>query len=335
MATDTQRQNKNALVTGGGGFLGQAIIKQLLEKQITVTSFSRNIYPELEALNVRQIQGDISDADAVSNNCRDMDVVFHTAAKAGVWGPYEDYHRTNVIGTQNIIEACKRHHVGRLVHCSSASVIYNGNDMEGLDETTPYPETYFTHYPKTKAMAEKMVVSAAGPDLRTIILRPHLIWGPGDNHLVPRILQRAKRLIQVGDGKNIADTIYIDNAAQAHILAADKLIDHPELSGKIYFISQDDKVPVWEMINNILIAGGKSPLKRKIPAYVAYGLGAVMEAIYRLFNIQSEPQMTRFVAKELSTSHWYDISAAKKDLGYSPTVTTAKGLEQLALWLKT
>ena len=333
MTTHAPLKNKQALVTGGGGFLGQAIIKQLLEKKINVTSFSRHLYPELEALNVTQIQGDISDAPSVLDACRDIDMVFHTAAKAGVWGKYEDYYRTNAIGTQNIVHACRYHKVGRLIHSSSASVIYNGKNMEGLDETTPYPETYFTHYPKTKALAEQMVMDAAGPDLRTIILRPHLIWGPGDNHLVPRIIQRADRLMQVGNGENIVDTIYIDNAASAHLQAADKLLDRPELSGKVYFISQDDKIRMWEMINNILMAGGKSPIKRKIPAWVAYFLGAAMEGAYKLFKIQSEPQMTRFLAKELSTSHWYDISAAKKDLGYTPSVSTAKGLEKLSSWL--
>ena len=201
MITDAAFKDENALVTGGGGFLGQAIIKLLHKKGLAVTSLSRNFYSELESLNVNQIQGDISDPDTVASACKGMDIVFHTAAKAGVWGGYEDYFRANVTGTRNIIDACMKHHVGRLIHSSSASVIYNGKDMEGLDESTPYPDTYFTHYPKTKAMAEELVVNAAGPDLRTIILRPHLIWGPGDNHLVPRIIERAHRLMQVGDGK--------------------------------------------------------------------------------------------------------------------------------------
>ena len=333
--TQGLRHNRpRALVTGGGGFLGQAIIRELVKKDIAVTSLARRFYPDLAALDVRQIQGDIQDPDVVATACKGMDVVFHNAAKAGVWGPFDEYFQTNVKGTENIISACRTHGVSRLVYTSSASVIYDGTDMEGVDETFPYPDRYFTHYPKTKAIAEQMVVKAGKSDLSTIVLRPHLIWGPGDNHLVPRIIERAARLRIVGSGNNIADTIYIDNAAAAHILADKKLAQNPALSGRIYFISQGDNVPVWEMINKILAAAGKPPIQRKIPAAAAYTAGMVLEGIYRLFGITSEPMMTRFVARELSTSHWYDISAARKDLGFEPSVSTDEGLKHLARWLK-
>jgi nucleoside-diphosphate-sugar epimerase len=334
MAAIDASKHEKALITGAGGFLGQAIARQLLDRRIAVTGFSRNRYPALDNWNVHQIEGDILDAKAVDAACKDMDVVFHTAAKAGVWGNYAGYYQTNVVGTKNVIDACKKNKVGRLIYTSSASVIYNGRNMTGLDESTPYPEKYLTHYPKTKAMAERLVVAAAGPDLRVLILRPHLIWGPGDNHLGPRIIQRADQLARVGKGDNIADTIYIDNAALAHVLAADQLLSRPELSGKIYFISQDDKVPVWTMVNSILAAAGKPPVTRHIPAWLAYGMGAFLEFFYTIFRISGEPRMTRFVAKELSTSHWYDISAAKKDLGYHPAISTPEGLTRLAGWLQ-
>ena len=325
--------NASVLVTGGGGFLGKAIIRRLLEKGYAdITSFSRNFYPDLEKAGVKQIPGDLSDPEAADRACRGIEMVFHTAAKAGVWGKFEDYYQTNVRGTENILDACRRHKVGRLIYTSSASVVYNGRDMTGPDETVPFPETYLTHYPRTKAIAEKMVGDAATPDLRTIILRPHLIWGPGDNHLAPRIIARAASLAIVGSGKNVADTIYIDNAAEAHILAGEKLAGNPELSGNRYFISQDDRVPVWEMINGILCAAGLEPVRRKIPAGLAWLAGAVLEWIYRSFNIQSEPGMTRFVARELSTSHWYDISAAKRDLGFRPWISTEEGLDRLEKW---
>jgi nucleoside-diphosphate-sugar epimerase len=330
----TGKSFHKVLVTGGGGFLGAAIVRQLVERGDRVLSFSRRFYPELSAMGVEQIQGDISDATAIEQACREIDLVFHVAAKPGVWGDYVTYYRTNVIGTRNVIAACKRHNVSRLVYTSSPSVVFNGTDMEGVDESAPYPEKFFAHYPKTKAMAEKLVIEAGDEGLKTIILRPHLIWGPQDNHLVPRIIERANRLVKVGDGKNLVDTIYIDNAADAHVQAADRLGQNHYLSGRVYFISQDDPVPLWEMVNNILKAAGLSPVQRSISRNTAWWIGAVLEIFYKMFKIKGEPRMTRFLADELSTAHWFDISAAKKDLGYKPKVSTEEGLSRLERWLQ-
>jgi 2-alkyl-3-oxoalkanoate reductase len=328
------RSPDQVLVTGGGGFLGGAIIRQLVERGDHAKSFSRRFYPELAAMGVEQIQGDIGDATAVEQACREVDLVFHVAAKPGVWGDYSAYYQTNVIGTQNVIAACKQHNVSRLVYTSSPSVIFGGTDMEGVDESVPYPEKYHTHYPKTKAMAEQCVIAAAEEGLKTIILRPHLIWGPKDNHLVPRIIERANRLVKVGDGKNLVDTIYIDNAADAHIQAGDRLGQHHNLSGRVYFISQDDPVLLWEMVNNILKAAGKAPVRRSISRNTAWMIGAVLEIFYKMFKINGEPRMTRFLADELSTAHWFDIGAAKKDLGYKPKISMEKGLYRLEKWLQ-
>ncbi|OQX09808.1 MAG: 3-beta hydroxysteroid dehydrogenase [Desulfobacteraceae bacterium IS3] len=322
------------LVTGGGGFLGAAIVRQLRERGDNVRSFSRGFYAELESIGVEQIQGDIADSHAVEQACQGMESVFHVAAKPGVWGSYDDYFRTNVSGTRNVIAACRKYRISRLVYTSSPSVIFDGTDMQGVNESLPYPQNFHAHYPKTKAIAEQAVIAAAKDGLKAVIMRPHLIWGPGDNHLVPRILAKAKRLVRVGDGKNIADTVYITNAADAHILAADKLAQHPELSGRIYFITQGKPTPLWEMIDAILKAGGLEPVKRSISRKSAWVIGAVCEAAYKTFNIRGEPPMTRFVAEELSTSHWFDISAAKRDLGYTPRVSTEEGLRRLEVWLK-
>lgn len=324
----------SVLVTGGGGFLGGAILRQLVERGERVTSLSRRIYPELSSFGVKQTQGDISDKTAVESACKGADLVFHAAANPGVWGDYSDYYRTNVIGTQNVIEACKKHGVLRLVYTSSPSVVFNGRDMEGVNESVRYPETFMAHYPKTKAIAEQAVIAAADEGLKTIILRPHLIWGPGDNHLVPRIIHRANRLVRVGDGKNLVDTIYIDNAAGAHILAADALEKDPKLSGKVYFISQDNPVPLWDMVDNILKAAGLAPVRRSVSRKVAWMIGALFEFLYKTFSIRGEPLMTRFLADELSTAHWFDISAAKKDLGYAPMISIEEGLERLESWLR-
>jgi nucleoside-diphosphate-sugar epimerase len=323
-----------ALVTGGGGFLGGAIVRLLQLRGEDVRSFSRSVYAELETLGVEQIQGDISDQHAVEQAVKGMDLVFHVAAKPGIWGDYSEYYQTNVIGTGNVISACLKHRVARLVYTSSPSVVFNGTDMEGIDESAPYPARFHAHYPETKALAEQMVVKSAGDGLASIILRPHLIWGPRDKHFVPRIIERAKRLVKVGDGRNLVDTIYIDNAAEAHLMAADRLESNPELSGKIYFISQDKPMPAWDIINGILKAAGLEPIRRSIPHKMAWVIGAMLECVYKTFKLKGEPQMTRFLADELATAHWFDISAAKKDLGYAPRVSTEEGLRRLEHWLK-
>ena len=323
------------LVTGGGGFLGSAIVRQLVKNGGIVRSFSRGFYPELDKLNVEQIQGSIANMADVENACRGIELIFHTAAKAGVWGNYTEYYNTNTIGTLNIIRACEKYGISRLIHTSSPSVIFNGTDMEGVDESFPYPSEYPSHYSATKALAEHAVLRASKNGLRAIILRPHLIWGPGDNHLVPRIIDRYKSLRIVGGGKNRVDTIYIDNAAYAHILASEKLNTHPELSGKIYFISQNGPVFLWDMVNDILNAGGKPPVKKSISISTARNIGTVLEFIYKTFRLKGEPKMTRFVAEELGTSHWFDTTAAKTDLGYQPKISTKEGLRRLKAWLGT
>ena len=328
------RGSRQVLVTGGGGFLGSAIVGRLVERGDRVRSFSRGFYPKLQHLGVEQVRGDIAEAEAVESACRGVELVFHVAAKPGVWGRYEDFFKVNVVGTRNVIAACKRHRIGRLIHTSSPSVVFNGKDMEGVDESAPYPERYLSHYPKTKAMAEREVITACAEGIHAIILRPHLIWGPEDNHLVPRILQRAKHLKKVGSADNLVDTVYIDNAADAHLLAADRLNENPALSGRVFFISQDDPIPLWHMVDAILEAADLSPVKGRISARTAWYIGAVLEGLYRMFRLKGEPRMTRFVAEELATAHWFDISAARKDLGYSPKVSTAEGLEKLGQWLK-
>ena len=323
---------EKVLVTGGGGFLGKAVVKKLLAQHCDVTSFSRQYHRSLEWMGVAQIQGDLIDAAAVQSAVKGMDTVFHVAAKPGVWGPYADYFAVNVTGTRHVIDACLAWQVPRLIYTSSPSVIFDAFDMENVDESVPYPGNYLAPYPETKAMAEKMVRQAALAGLDVIILRPHLIWGPEDNHLVPGIIRRAGRLKIVGRTDDRVDTIYVDNAALAHVLAARKLAENPSLSGNIYFISQDDPVSKWEMANAFLKAAGLPPITGQVSAKTAYAAGWFFETIYRLLGITKEPPMTRFVAKELATSHWFDISRAKKDLGYYPEISTQEGLKRLTAW---
>ncbi|TNE48455.1 MAG: NAD-dependent epimerase/dehydratase family protein [Deltaproteobacteria bacterium] len=327
----TETKNETALVTGGGGFLGKAIIRRLLDRGTHVKSFARSDYPELREMGVEVIRGDLTRADEVMTAVEGCDVVFHVAAKVGVWGKYEDFHNINVNGTQNIIDACLAHRVSRLVYTSSPSAVFDGTHMEGVDESVPYPapDKYLTHYPKTKAAAERLVKAAASRELRTAILRPHLIWGPNDPHLVARIIDRASSLRIVGDGQNTIDTVYVDNAADAHILAADALTEKPEISGRAYFITQGEPINAWEMINKILAAGGKPPIQKSISYKAAYRVGAVLEFVYGTLGLKKEPRMTRFVAGELAKSHWFSIDAARNDLGYNPSVSTEEGLRRL------
>jgi nucleoside-diphosphate-sugar epimerase len=327
-------KKQTILVTGGGGFLGGAIVEQLVARGETVTSFSRGTYPDLERMGVRQIQGDLANPAHVETAVEGMDIVFHVAAKAGVWGKYDDYYRPNVLGTRNIINACLKHGTPRMIYTSSPSVVFSGTDMEGVDETVPYPDEFHTPYTKTKAEAEQLVRDAATKGLNTIILRPHLIWGPKDPHIVPRLIERANKLVKVGNKENLCDTIYIDNAADAHILAADRLAEQPDLSGNVYFISNDEPWPLWDIINGILAAGGLGPVTRTLPHRVVWCIGAVLESIYKTFRLPGEPKMTRFVADELGTAHWFDISAVKKDLGYKPVVTIHEGMARLKTWLE-
>lgn len=332
--SDETHQPEKVLVTGGGGFLGEAIVKRLVTRGDQVRSLSRKKYPALEAMGVEQLPGDISDPAIVARACEAVEIVYHVAAKPPPWGKYHDYYQTNVVGTENVIAGCYRHNVARLVYTSTPSVVFDGTDKQGADESLPYPVKFNAHYPATKALAEQKVINAAAYGLGTVALRPHQIWGPGDPHFVPRLIARAGELKQIGSGKNLVDTTYIDNAADAHLLAADRLAQNPAISGNTYFISQDDPVPVWDMINAILQAAGLEPISGRVPYRAAWTVGAVLEFFYRTFHLAGEPKMTRFLADAVAKSHWFDIRAAKQDLGYSPLISTEEGLQRLAAWLE-
>lgn len=320
------------LVTGGAGFLGSAIVRRLLERGDEVRAFQRSAAPELEHAGAEIVQGNISDATAVNEAAVDCDLIVHTAAKAGVWGPSEDYDAANIEGTRNVVEACRVHDINRLVYTSSPSAVFSSGDEDGVDETAPYPARFLADYPRTKAAAEKIVMGANDKDLATVSLRPHLIWGPGDPHLVPRILDRARRgrLRLIGKRKNLVDSTYVDNAAEAHLLAIDRIQPGAACAGKTYFISNAEPVPMAELVNRILEAAGLPAEHRTVPSGVAYAAGATLEGIYRLIGRTEEPPVTRFVAKQLSTSHWYDLTAARRDLGYEPVVSIDEGMRRLA-----
>ncbi len=333
----------HALVTGGGGFLGRYIVEQLVARGDRVRTINRGHYPELEALGVETVQGDVGWPDDIYPACEGIDCVFHTAALAGIWGPRQAYYDENVGCTEVLLRACRHHCVRRFVFTSSPSVTFNGADQCGVDERSPNPTKWLAYYPQTKAWAERIVLDANGDDgIRTCALRPHLIWGPRDRHLVSRLIARARagQLRRIGDGTNLVDVTYVENAAEAHLLAADMLEDEAHASkaspvaGKAYFISQGEPVNCWQWIDEILALVDLPPVKKTMSMKTASLIGATCEAAYRLLRLSREPPMTRFLAAQLATSHWFDIGAARRDLGYQPRVSTAEGMRRLGEWLR-
>ncbi len=321
------------LVTGGGGFLGQALCRGLIERGHDVTSFNRGLYPQLDALGVRQIQGDLADRNAVIAAAKHHHAMFHNAAKAGAWGSYDSYHRANVIGTDNVIAACRAHGIGQLVYTSTPSVTHRAtHPVEGgTADTVPYGEGFKAPYATTKKMAELAVLAANDAVFATIALRPRLLWGPGDNQLLPRLVERANagRLRFVGDGNNRIDTTYIDNAAQAHFDAFEHLAPDAACAGRAYFISNGEPRSVRDIVNGLLHAAGALQVEKTIPFGVAYAVGAVCEAAWTVLSLRGEPPMTRFLAEQLSTTHWYDMTPATRDFGYVPRISIDEGLQRL------
>ncbi len=323
-----------ALVTGGGGFLGRRIVELLLEEGHDVTFLARGTYPEVEAIGARGLQVDLRDGDATAAAVKGMDAVFHVAAKAGYWGPLKDFRAINVGGTRSVIAACQRHGVGKLVYTSTPSVIGYAHEVEGIAEA-PYPETWESPYGQTKAEAEREVLAASGPDLCTVSIRPHLIIGPRDNHLLPRVVDRARqgRMMIVGTGDNIVDITYVDNAAWAHLDAAAAMTG-PEAAcaGKAYFLSNDEPVALWEWVNAFLPRVGAPQVTRKLGLGAASTLGRMLELAHTVLPLRGEPRMTRFLAAALARSHWYDMTPAKEDFGYRVRVPLTEGTDRTVAW---
>ena len=328
------------IVTGCGGFLGSEIVRQLIGRGDEVVGLSRGDYPPLRRIGMTAIRGDLTDIDFVRASIIDADAVIHTAAKAGAWGSYDGYHQVNTVATEHIIDACRRSNIGALVHCSSPSVTFAGDHQRGVDESEPYPDKFLCAYPQTKMLAEIAVLAAdrtptdGGGSLRTIALRPHLIWGVGDPHLAPRVIGRAAagKLRIVGHGNNRVDMVHVANAAAAHRNALDALIQRPDdVGGRPFFITDDDPVDCWQWIDDLCsLAGVAPPPRRRVPYRVAYAAGAALEMVYRLTGRSAEPPMTRFVAAQLAKDHYFDITAAKTLLGYRPIKSRGEGWDEMA-----
>ncbi len=310
-----------AFVTGGGGFLGLAIVRLLRARGDEVTSYSRGEYPALAELGAAHVRGDLADTRLLLASMRGHDTVFHVAAKAGIALGREPFWSANVDGTRHVLAAALESGAERLVFTSSPSVCFDGGDHVQASNDLPYSTRFLAPYPESKAAAERMVLAASGrSSLATCALRPHLVFGPGDPHLVPRLLERgrARKLAIVGKGTNEVSLTYVENAAWAHLDAADKLAPGAPHAGKAYFVAQEDPVQLWSWIHDLFGALGVPPVTRRVPLPIAYALGMWLENVARP---EVEPRMSRFLALQLATSHSYDLGPAKRDFGYVERVS--------------
>jgi nucleoside-diphosphate-sugar epimerase len=241
-----------------------------------------------------------------------------------VWGPWADYYRINTLATSHLLEGAHLHGLAAFVHCSSPSVTFGEAPQSGVDESVPYPDRWLCAYPHTKALAEQAVLRAARVGrVRTCALRPHLIWGVGDPHLFPRVIERARqgRLRRVGSGENLIDVVHVSHAARAHVQAVERLLaGNSELNGQAVFVTDGAPIACWEWISRILQTVGLPVPRRTISYSAARRLGGILEVAYRLLRIRSEPPMTRFVAAQLAMDHYFDITRARRLLDYHPNI---------------
>ncbi len=326
------------LVTGYGGFLGEEIVRQLLAAGYSVRGLARGHYPELEALGVETLRGDVSHRATVLSACLGCEAVVHTAAKAGVWGAWRDYYTVNTLATSHLLEAAQQADIQAFVLTSSPSVTFAGQHQSGVDETVPYPSKWLCFYPQTKALAEQAVLAAARTStLRTCALRPHLIWGAGDPHLFPRVIERTRqgRLRRIGSGRNLIDVVHVSSAARAHVQSVDQLLQgNQQLNGQALFLTDGKPVPCWDWISRILAVAGVPVPQKSISYAAAYRIGATLEGAYWTFGVKREPPMTRFVAAQLAMDHYFDIGRARTLLNYDPAVDTDAEFERCRPWLE-
>lgn len=318
-------------VTGGGGFLGKRICSMLKERGHEVRSITRTHSQKLVDLGIEQFHCDIANEEELTIALAGVEAVIHTAAKAGVWGRPKDFFDINAKGTINIVDTCKKLRINKLVYTSTPSVVFGESDLSGVDETQPYPKVHLCEYARTKTLAEKYVLEGKSRTLHVCCLRPHLIWGPGDPHILPRLIEKAKngKLKAIGERDNLVDIVYVDNAAYAHVLAVEKLDE--TISGNVYFIGQNEPVNLWSFIDSMLATQKLTPVKSKVSFKFAYNIGEVFEKFYNTFKIyKSDPPMTRFVALQMAKSHFFKHDKIVKDLGYTELVSTEEGLNRLA-----
>jgi nucleoside-diphosphate-sugar epimerase len=322
------------LVTGAGSLLLGGIAQQLASRGDEVVCFQRR-ENETTHSNITTFAGDIRDRGAVSEAASGCDAIIHGAARVGVMGSWEDFYSTNVDGTTNVLRAAEEHHITRLVYVSTPSVAHVGRSIEGDVATPATTGRKRTFYAESKAIAEILALQANSAELGVVALRPHLVWGPGDTQLVGRIVDRARqgRLVMVGSGNALVDSTYIDNAISAHIAALDAIAPGSSCAGKAYVISNGEPRTVNELMSRICLAAGVEFSPKHVPAVIARSIGSVVERIWPLIR-KDEPPITRFVAEQLGTAHWFDQRPAQEDLNWKPQVSLDEGFARLAKWFQ-
>jgi nucleoside-diphosphate-sugar epimerase len=314
----------NILVTGGTGFLGRHLAATLLERGARVSLLGRNFAPveDLLARGAVPVKADLRDGAAVQKACKGMEVVYHAGALSAPWGKRADFFATNVGGTEALLAGCQKYAVRRLVSVSSPSVVFDGGDQLQASEQVEYPRRFTSVYALTKKLGEDRVRAASAAGLETVILRPKAIFGPGDRALLPRLISAARqqRLPQIGDGRNLVDLTYVGNVVHALLLAAESR----NAVGKTYTITNGEHAPLWEVIRDVLQRLGLRNQLRAIPLALALSAAALMEARSALTG--TEPLLTRYSVLILARTQTYDISAAQRELGYTPQISLADGI---------
>lgn len=323
-------------MTGGGGFLGQRIVELLRGRGDDVRVLGRGSYPAVEALGATCIRLDIRDAGAVRDASEGAEVLFHVAGLTGHWGRREAFWTANVEGTESVLAAARAAGVRSVVFTSTPSVVGYARDVENGRPDLPYATGHESAYAESKTAAERLVLAANGDGMTTVALRPHLIFGPGDYRMIPGVVRRAAegRLRILGDGRNRVDLTYVDNAAWAHLDAADALArPGARCSGKAYFISNGEPVLLWEWLNRMLQTLGLSPVTRSLSLGAARVAAGAVEMLWRGLRIDADPPITRFLAGALARSHWYDMEPARRDLGYRVRIPLEEGTRRTVQWL--
>jgi nucleoside-diphosphate-sugar epimerase len=315
------------LVTGASGMLGRVTATGLLERGDEVTVLQRRP----SGLPCREVLGDVADPAAVGRAARGQDAVLHLAAKVDVTGPWAEYAAANIDGTRTVVDACRAADVGRLVHVSSPSVAHAGTALAGVGAGPADPFRARGHYSRSKAVAEVDALAADSPSLAVLVVRPHLVWGPGDTQLVERVVERARggRLPVVGSGAALIDTTYVDNAAAALLAAVDAC---GPVHGEALVVSNGQPRPVAEVLGRLCRAAGVRGPRGRVPYPVAYGVGAAVEGFWTATRRRSTPPLTRFLAEQLATAHWFDQRRTRAALGWRPHLTLDEGFARLGAW---
>ncbi|HMI89223.1 MAG TPA: NAD-dependent epimerase/dehydratase family protein [Polyangiaceae bacterium] len=328
-----------SVVTGGSGFIGRLLVDALLARgdDVTVVDFSE----KPPRPDVRFLRVDLRDADKTRAFCAGQDVIFHNASIVHTRrSREEDVWAVNFGGARNVLAGCREHGVARLVYVSSASAVYEGRDIENGDESLPYSRISQAPYADSKIAAEKEILQANGKGgLLTCAIRPHVVFGPGDERFLPAILQRAKtgRLkYGVGLGRKLSDFTYASNVADALLLADEKLVPGSMAAGHAYFITNGEPMGFWDFVSQILARLRLPPIRGRVPFPIAYAVAAAYEAVDTLRGgtLNSEDGLSRFAIRYMCTHHYFSIARARRDLGYVPAVSIADGIERTARHLE-